>query len=143
MLDAARLRSGLADLERSDPHRAAAVKRRAAEYVARLSEVSDDPEEEALYGEAADDFSCPALDPEAGTCDLYESRPLTCRTFGPAVSLGGEALGVCELCYHGASEADIIACRVDADPENLEAQLLAGEERQTVVAWALAGKKAS
>jgi Fe-S-cluster containining protein len=137
ILDAARLRSGLDELGRSDPQRAAAVRRRSAEYVARLTRISDDPAEDALSGDFADEWPCPALDPDAGTCDLYAARPLTCRTFGPAVSLGGEALGVCELCYHGATEQQIAACRVDADPGNLEDVLLAGDGRQTIVALAL------
>jgi Fe-S-cluster containining protein len=86
---------------------------------------------------------CPALDPAAGTCDLYAARPITCRTFGPAVRFGAESLAVCELCYQGAADAEIAACEVAVDPENLEAELLheleaAGQNGETVVAFALA-----
>jgi len=99
MQDAARLRSGLEDLALSDPLRAAAVRDRAAQYI-------DDEESEE---------PCPALDPASGTCDLYASRPITCRLFGPAVSLGGDALGACELCYQGASDEEIASCCVTVD----------------------------
>ncbi len=146
MLDAARLRSGLDELERTDPRRAGAVRRRAAEYVARLPAFPGDLttgllDEGADAGEQfaalAEDEPCPALDPRTGTCDLYESRPVTCRIFGPAVRAGGDALGVCELCYQGASDEQIAACQVEADPAGLENELLAGDARQTIVAFAL------
>lgn len=96
-LDAARLRAGLAELGESDPVRAEAVRRRAAQH--------DEEDEEA---------PCPALDPDSGTCDLYRSRPLTCRMFGPAIRSGG-AVGACELCYQGASDGEIAACSVNLD----------------------------
>jgi Fe-S-cluster containining protein len=32
---------------------------------------------------------CPALDPISGFCDLYEARPVACRTYGPPISFGG------------------------------------------------------
>ena len=60
-----------------------------------------------LDGDSFDDEPCPALDPEAGTCDLYASRPITCRTFGPPVRCGSESVGVCELCFDGASDEEI------------------------------------
>jgi Fe-S-cluster containining protein len=93
--------------------------------------------------EAAEDEPCPALDPATGTCDLYAARPVTCRTFGPAVRFGAESVAVCELCYQGASDAEIAACEVAVDPENLEAELLwhlerTGRTGDTVVAFALA-----
>ena len=146
MLDAARLRSGLAELERSDPERAAAVRRRAADYVARLpgfpgdidsGVLSEDAAAEEQFTALAEDEPCPALDPSTGRCDLYEARPVTCRIFGPAVSAGSGVLGVCELCYQGATDLQIAACRVEVDAENLERQLLAGDTRQTIVAFAL------
>jgi Fe-S-cluster containining protein len=86
---------------------------------------------------------CAALDPASGTCDLYAARPITCRRFGPAVRFGAESVAVCELCYRGASDAQIAACEVAVDPENLEAELLqhlerTGQTGDTVVAFALA-----
>lgn len=138
MLDAARLRSGLGELEGSDPLRAAEVRRRATEYLARLRAFPGDAGTGVLAGELPDDDEpCPALDPAAGTCDLYAFRPITCRIFGPAVTRGGDAVGVCELCYQGATDEQIAACVVDADPADMERDLLAGDERQTLVAFAL------
>jgi Fe-S-cluster containining protein len=89
--------------------------------------------------EAAEDELCPALDPETHTCDLYAARPITCRTFGPAVRFGAESLAVCELCYRGASDAQIAACEVSVD---LEGELLKelgerGAAGETIVAFAL------
>jgi Fe-S-cluster containining protein len=108
-LDAQRLRDGLAVL---DPERAARVRRRAREYA------------------GGDDEACPALDPEAGTCDLYDARPLTCRVFGPAVRSHG-GIGACELCYVGASDGEIAACAVELDLSVLD------DEHETTVAMAL------
>jgi Fe-S-cluster containining protein len=78
------------------------------------------------------------LDPETGTCDLYAARPITCRTFGPAMQYQGTALGVCELCFEGASHEEIAACTVEVDPDGVEDQLLAeAGDRETIVAYAL------
>lgn len=153
-LDAMRLRAGMAQLEAHDPERAARVRERARDAVERLSPdfpgdpstgvLDDSAEGEERFETFAEDEPCPALDPTAGTCDLYAARPVTCRTFGPAVSAGGEALGVCELCYRGATDAEIAACRVDPDPDGLENALLdeleetTGRRGQTIVAFALA-----
>jgi Fe-S-cluster containining protein len=77
---------------------------------------------EFLDSELADNEPCPVLDPETGTCELYESRPMTCRVFGPPVR-SEEGLGVCELCYHGATKEEIAACEMKPDPEDLETKL--------------------
>ena len=153
-LDAARLRQGLSELEISDPERVQRVRQRARESVARLMPdfpgdpktgiLADDDEAEARFAGFADDEPCPALDLETGTCDLYSARPMTCRTFGPPVRSGPEGgLGVCELCYHGASNEQIAACEMVPDPDNLEEKLLREMERKTgkrgstIVAWCL------
>jgi Fe-S-cluster containining protein len=73
------------------------------------------------------------LDPETGTCDLYAFRPITCRYFGPPVRCDSGAVGVCELCFDGASDDEIAACLVDFDPENLESELVDAVERETGV----------
>jgi Fe-S-cluster containining protein len=107
-------------------------------------ECPDDPLGNALNcDDAAEDELCPALDPATGTCDLYAARPITCRKFGPAVRFGAESLAVCELCYHGASDAQITECGVVVDPGDLEADLLrqlesSGQTGETVVAFAVA-----
>lgn len=150
-LDATRLRAGLSALERRDPMLAARVRRRAGEALARMPEFpgdsttgvldeDDDSEERfAVYADLADDYPCPALDPEMKTCDLYDARPLTCRIFGPAIRSGGDVLGVCELNYVGATDEQIAACQVEVDPDSLEDELLEGDRRQTIVAFALSG----
>ena len=127
-LDAVRLRRGLADLAERDPERAARVRQRAR----------------AIVDPMADDEPCPALDPVTGTCDLYAARPITCRAFGPPVRCESGDVGVCELCYEGAADEQIAACAVDADSEELEAELVREVEEQvgvrgeTTVAQALA-----
>jgi Fe-S-cluster containining protein len=139
-LDALRLRQGLADLDRLAPERAARVRERARDAVARLSpEFPGDPvsgvlsegEEAELYFEDfANDEPCPALDPETGNCELYESRPIPCRVFGPPVR-SEDGLGVCELCFQGASDKEIAACEMKPDPDDLESRLLDELERST------------
>jgi Fe-S-cluster containining protein len=145
-LDARRLREGLAELERRDPERAARVRRRARESVARLGDypgdaatgiLDEDEEAEERFAALPDEEYCPALDPEALTCDLYESRPITCRIFGPAVRGGGDVLGVCELNYQGATDEQIAACQVEVDPDGLEDELLDGRHEQMIVPFAL------
>jgi len=129
-LDAARLRRGLAELQTLEPQRAARVRERAREVLAR-------------HAPMADDDPCPALDPETQTCDLYAARPITCRTFGPPVRCESGDLGVCELCFEGASDAEIAACEVEFDPQGLEPGLLrdieetTGARGETTVALAL------
>jgi Fe-S-cluster containining protein len=146
MLDADRLREGLAELTRTEPARAARVRARAAEYLARLPQfpgdratgvLSEGPEAEDAFAALAEDEPCPALDPGSGTCDLYSARPVTCRVFGPAVRGEGGVLGVCELCYHGATAEQIDECAVEVDTAELESELLGGDTRQTIVACAL------
>jgi Fe-S-cluster containining protein len=131
-LDVRRLLRGLAELEAAEPARARRVRERAriaAALIPAGTPVSEIP----------GDDPCPALDPETGLCELYSSRPMTCRTFGPPVR-SGEDLGVCELCFEGATEAEIATCEVEIDPDNLEGELLEafGPDAETTVALALA-----
>jgi Fe-S-cluster containining protein len=153
-LDALRLRDGLADLEARDPARGARVRDRARESVARLSpEFPGDPATGVLdegqaaeerFATLADNEPCPVLDPETGACDLYAARPITCRAFGPALHHDSQDVGVCELCYRGASDEEIAACAVEMDSDRLEDALLGeleaatGARGQTIVAFALA-----
>lgn len=152
-LDALRLRRGLAELETSDPERATSVRQRARESVARLtpqfpgdasSGILEETEEASrLFADFANDEPCPALDPKTGNCDLYESRPMTCRVFGPPVQ-SEDGLSVCELCFQGASDEEIATCEMKPDPDDLESQLLAelekntGAKGNTIVAFTLA-----
>jgi Fe-S-cluster containining protein len=152
-LDAVRLRQGLTRLEEFAPERAARVRQRAREAVSKLSKdfpgdprsglLDEGEEAEQRFAEFANHEPCPALDPETGLCELYEARPMTCRVFGPPVR-SQDGLGVCELCFHGATDKEIAACEMNADPEALESTLLAelekasGTHGQTIVAFCLA-----
>ncbi len=152
-LDAVRLREGLAQLEESEPERAYRVRQRAREAVSRLSkEFPGDPasgllqegeEAERRFAEFANDEPCPALDPATGLCELYEARPMTCRVFGPPVRTE-DGLGVCELCFQGATDEEIAGCEMNPDPDDLESTLVEESEKatgvhgQTIVAFCLA-----
>lgn len=152
-LDAARLHRGLLQLELQSAQRAANIRKRAREAVARLSaDFPGDPETGLLHDteEASQRFEtfanhepCPALDPQTGLCELYDSRPMTCRVFGPPVR-SEDGLGTCELCFHGASDAEIAACEMIPDPDDLESELLkkvekrTGQAGDTIIAFCLA-----
>lgn len=156
-LDALRLQQGLAALEKTDPLRAQRIRSRAQDSIKRLAaEFPGDAETGVLnegvldagseaeqrFAEFANDEPCPVLDPATGLCELYDARPMTCRTFGPPVRSDG-GLGVCELCFHGATDEQIAACEMVADPDDLESKLLAqldkrGLRGQTIVAFAVA-----
>jgi Fe-S-cluster containining protein len=148
-LDALRLRRGLRELQRADPERACRLRNRARNYVSSVADhYPGDPVTGELWDEEAlppsfDSLPCPALDPQTGLCDLYEWRPVTCRTFGPATRVGHETFAACHLCYHGATEQDMVHCAVELDPDGLECEILARLESQgirgmTLVAFALA-----
>ena len=152
-LDALRLRRGLADLEMLAPERAEAVRARARDAVTRLSPIfPGDPATgvldegdaaDPLFSDFANDEPCPVLDPATGNCELYESRPMTCRVFGPPVR-SEDGLGACELCYQGATDEEIAACEMKPDPDDLESALLkklessTGARGETIVAFCLA-----
>jgi Fe-S-cluster containining protein len=158
-LDVERLRAGMDALRVADPAAAAAVQERARAWVGEFGkEFPGDPvtgvlgeleEERARFENFANDAACPALNPVTGLCDVYEWRPMTCRVFGPPVwtlTGDGEGLSCCELCFVGASEAEIAACAMDV-PHELEARLVeetrhaTGRSGETVVAFAVLGKK--
>lgn len=154
-LDALRLQEGLSSLEASDPERAARIRQRARESWERIAAkfpgdihtgvLGDDDEAAEAFEEFANYEPCPALDPERGMCDVYAWRPITCRVFGPPVKSEG-GLGVCELCYHGASPDEIAACELQLDEANaLQAELVgelenAGNPGRTIAAFALTGQ---
>jgi Fe-S-cluster containining protein len=156
-LDAVRLQQGLSDLEKTDPLRAGRIRERAQDSIQRLSAefpgnakagvldaavFDEGSEAEERFAEFANDERCPVLDPETELCDLYEARPITCRTFGPPVRAEG-GLGVCELCFHGATDEQIAACEMVVDPGDLESKLLRklektrGPRGRTIVAFAV------
>jgi Fe-S-cluster containining protein len=153
-LDAARLQQGLTDLAERDLDRAQRILRRAVESLERTAEffpgnvetgiLDESAEAEEVFEDFANDEPCPALDPETLTCDLYAHRPLTCRVFGPPVRTEG-GLGVCELCFTGATPEEITAAEVPLDgADELESTLNAELEQavgggKTIVAFALLG----
>jgi Fe-S-cluster containining protein len=121
--DAARLREGLTILGDTDPEKAARIHARVAESLTRLDPwfpgdlstgiLSEDYEAAILFEEFANDEPCPVLDPLTGTCDLYSTRPVLCRTFGPPMRTEEDNLATCELCYIHASTDEIAACELD------------------------------
>ena len=151
VLDAARLRDGFEALQQRDRARAERVGARARAYVARTASefpgdpqmgiLGDDEDAQEAFTQFANDEPCPALDPDAGTCDLYEYRPMTCRVFGPPVRNEGGGLGICELCFRGATHEQIAACEMTPDPDNLEQSILdemPSNSENTIVAFVLA-----
>jgi Fe-S-cluster containining protein len=155
-LDALRLREGLQKLEGSDPARAAAVRLRAEQSRGRLSAQFPGDLATGILDESAEDqfenFAneepCPVLDPLTGACDLYAARPMTCRVFGPPIR-SEDGIGVCELCFDGASEKAVLAAELNVDwtpledSLNVEAEERAGRSGQTIVAFALTAESRS
>jgi len=148
-LDALRLRQGLADLERTEPVRAGAIRRRARESMQRLephfpgnAETGQLNEEDTSFTDFANNEPCPVLDPTAGVCDLYASRPMTCRIFGLPIR-SADGIGVCELCFDGASDSEILDGELQTGWADLEdslttqAEQASGHEGSTIVAFAL------
>jgi Fe-S-cluster containining protein len=152
-LDATRLRQGLAALEKQDKERAAMVRARARRSWSRLAPdfpgdsvsgiLSDSKTSKLAFVNFANDEPCPALDPLTQACDLYQTRPLTCRVFGPPVR-SENGLGTCELCFRGATESEIAECEMAVDPDDIESDLLQQAEHdtgitgETIVAFCLA-----
>ena len=145
-LDAARLRAALQTLAHTDSPRAEAIQHRALQLVRDLqTSFPGDPSTGSLHPEdprwdrfadlPAADAPCPVLDPETGRCELYSGRPLTCRIFGPPVT-NETGLGICELCYVGATETQILHGEMYLQHHALEAELdRALPPAETVIAW--------
>ncbi len=151
--DAARLREGLTILTSSDPERAERIRTRTREGLTRLDPwfpgdratgiLAEDYEETILFEEYANDEPCPVLDRATGTCDLYEHRPILCRTFGPPMRTPEDNLGTCELCFIHASTEEIAACELDPAIPDIEADsneafdAANGLHGETLIAYAL------
>src|ERR1035441_205149 len=151
-LDVLRLRTGMEKLRETEPELAAEIAHRAGMWVVEHGAefpgnvetglLGNTPEERERFEGFASAAACPALDPATGRCDVYAWRPMTCRVFGPPIRMdagGGKlALGHCELCFAGASEAEVARCEMPV-PHELEAELLdeIGVKGETVVAFAL------
>jgi Fe-S-cluster containining protein len=153
--DAARLREGLQALFQTDPEKAARIRAKVADSLTRLDPwfpgdlatgiLNEDHEAAILFEEFANDEPCPVLDLEHGTCDLYEHRPILCRTFGPPMRTEENNLATCELCFIHATTEEIAACELDPTiPAQEEASNEAynaahGLHGQTLIAYALRG----
>jgi len=152
-LDAARLRHGIAELEKLSPERATAVRKRARQSIEKIGAdfpgdlrtgvLHQDSRSKARFEGFANDEPCPALDPDTGCCDVYKWRPMTCRVFGPPVRSEG-GLGICELCFRGATPEQVADCEMTPDPDDIESILVnevektAGVSGETIVAYCLA-----
>ena len=148
-LDAARLRQGLAELQRGDAPKALSIQTRVAESAFRLAPtfpgdvltgvLHEDDGADAAFEDFGNDEVCPVLDPVAGTCSLYAHRPMTCRTFGPPVRTDEDALGTCELCFQGATQQQVAAAEMHLPTPELEEELnsATGRHGETVVTFAL------
>lgn len=153
--DAARLCEGMKALTQTEPEKAARIRSRVAGSLTRLDPwfpgdlhsgiLNEDYEAAILFEEFANDEPCPVLDLEHGTCELYEHRPILCRTFGPPMRTAEDNLATCELCFVTASTEEIAACELDPTiPAQEEASNEAfnaehGLHGQTMIAYALRG----
>jgi Fe-S-cluster containining protein len=151
-LDAWRLRRGLA---RADAGRRSRITARAHRVLAALREgfPGNVRTGRLVHSEAAldrffdrhRDLPCPVLDPEQGTCELYEDRPLACRIHGPPLRFGDERVAPCRHCFENAPGATVEASRWEPDPEEREREILtrmgvAPEESwETLVPYAVRG----
>jgi Fe-S-cluster containining protein len=140
-------------LSETDPERAARIRTRVATSLTRLDPwfpgdrttgiLNEDHEAAILFEEFANDEPCPVLDLDHGTCDLYEHRPILCRTFGPPMRTAEDNLATCELCFIHATTEEIAASELDP---TIPAQEEASNEAfntahnlhgQTLIAYAL------
>jgi Fe-S-cluster containining protein len=93
-----------------------------------------EPHHEEAFEEFANDEPCPVLDPTTGTCDLYASRPVQCRTFGPPMRDEDGHLTVCELCFTNASPEEVAQAEMDQSWRPLEDQLIEQAESDPAIA---------
>lgn len=155
-LEAWRLRRGVEALRGLDPQRAEAMLQRAVDAQQQLrrgfpghadrghlAEEGLDEAELETYFDGHAELPCPVLDPATGRCELYTYRPVTCRSYGPPVTIGGDALDPCSLCFQSVPQNELEPYRVDLDPEGLEETMLDALERggrgtqRTLIAFAL------
>ena len=152
-LDAHRLRRGLLELRRVQPERARRIDRRIRRSVEALTDgYPGDPAAGTLSADVAvlDRFferhgslPCPVLDPESGRCELYDSRPVSCRTYGPPLRFAGEDSPPCPLCFEGAPAEVVERCRFEPDALGEEDRILSemgvvsGDEWETLIPFAL------
>lgn len=155
--DTARLREGLLTLESIDPAKVHRIRTRIQDSLNRLDPwfpgdlptgiLDEDHQAAILFEEFANDEPCPVLDPATGTCELYQHRPILCRTFGPPMRTPGDNgevnLATCELCFTHASTEEIAACQLDPtlsaqeETSNEAFNIAHNLHGQTLIAYAL------
>lgn len=150
--DRLRAAAAIQKLEQTDAQRAARVKQRAQDSWQRLAPDFPGDLQGGILMQGADDAFeafgneevCPALDPESGTCDIYEERPHLCRVFGPPLPVS-DGFSVCDLCFTHASPEEVAAAALAADPadtaETLETAACAAgaADGETILAFVLRG----
>lgn len=149
LLDARRLRRGLAALSARAPERASAILERARGQAGRFApsfpgvsgRLDDGDDVVVAFCESFAAEACPVLDPASGRCELYEWRPLACRMFGPPVRIGEQELPPCDWCFTGTPD-DARRATAVVDAEGREDAILTRLEAQdeggdTVIAFAL------
>jgi len=132
-LDARRLRDGMRELHEGSGDRANAIRLRAKERMESILEQTPElmrdgrlTDEVALLDAAFEHhvgMPCPALDAD-GRCELYASRPVACRSYGPPLDFGGVKSAPCELCFVDADADELDRCRLRPDPQGLERRAL-------------------
>jgi Fe-S-cluster containining protein len=160
--DAHRLREALQGLKQTDLEKSQRIQARAEASRNRLAPhfpgdsltgiLNEDYESSPLFADEilttseeslGDTEPCPVLDPATGTCDLYEARPIVCRTFGPPMRTPEGNLATCELCYIHATTEEIAACELDPAIPALEQQsneafnAMHNTHGETIIAYAL------
>jgi len=151
LMDAARLRDGLAALPEEQRQR---IVQRAEQAVAELRNLGypGDGEsglltflhaEEILFAPPYLTLPCPVLDLESGGCMLYAHRPIACRTYGLAITLDGNRMPHCPLNYKDVAGETIEGVRVEIETSAAGKAALdefltsGGEDGRTVIAFAL------
>lgn len=137
-LDAANLRHALAS---AAPDVSARIRARAEASRERLTpdfpgDVSTgllftEPQHEETFEDFANNEPCPVLDPATGTCELYEHRPVPCRTFGPPIRDEEGHFAVCELCFVDAPREEVIRCEMDQSWREQEEELTVAAEQES------------
>jgi Fe-S-cluster containining protein len=109
-LDARRLRRGIREIRNIDPDRVERVVQRARETALLFAPefpgdpstglLADDEGADEALAERFAEVPCPALDPDQGICEVYEYRPIPCRTYGPPGANRGQQCGAVPALFH-------------------------------------------
>jgi Fe-S-cluster containining protein len=93
-------------LARLHPSRRAAIIRKAAAVADHPNLRECSPEEKEEFFDRTSQLACPNLD-ATGACQIYDSRPLVCRTFGLPIRDAEQYIGdICELNFTEATQEE-------------------------------------